>query len=100
VETSNMSGTPLPLLRSAMVAVPQQLDRAAVEQRSAWPTVIVSMPFMDCTRPSIQLGLLKASAAAHGFPVRTLRASRDCAARHGADYYDRLCQHRGRMLGD
>ncbi|HEU4423584.1 MAG TPA: hypothetical protein VFR67_13715 [Pilimelia sp.] len=30
------------------------------------------MPFLDVTRPSIQLGLLKAVAAAHGFPARTL----------------------------
>ena len=95
-----MSGTPLPLLRSPAVAVPQQLDHAAIEQRSAWPTVIVSMPFMDRNRPSIQLGLLKAIVAAHGFPVRTLHANLDFAARLGGDYYDTLCQHRGRMLGD
>ena len=35
-------------------------DAATQDQRSAWPVVLVSMPFMDPYRPSIQLGLLKA----------------------------------------
>ncbi len=95
-----MSGIPLPLLRSPVAAAARQLDGAAIEQRSAWPTVIVAMPFMECDRPSIQLGLLKAIVAAHGFPVRTLHANLDLAARLGADYYHLLCEHRGRMVGD
>lgn len=58
------------------------------------------MPFMDASRPSIQLGLLKALADAHGFPARTLHANLDFAARIGADYYQVLAQHRGHMVGD
>jgi ribosomal peptide maturation radical SAM protein 1 len=95
-----MSGTPLPLLAPPVAAIPGQLDRSAVEQRSAWPTVIVSMPFMESHRPSIQLGLLKAIVEAYGFPVRTLHANLDFAARLGVDYYRVLCDQRGRMVGD
>lgn len=63
-------------------------------------TVIVSMPFMDVDRPSIQLGLLKAIGEQHGFPVRTLHANLDFAARIGVDYYRDLAQRREPMLGD
>lgn len=62
--------------------------------------VLVSMPFMEAYRPSIQLGLLKALTAECGFPVRTLHANLDFAALIGLDYYDLLCQHRGPMIGD
>ncbi|HEU4422909.1 MAG TPA: RiPP maturation radical SAM C-methyltransferase [Pilimelia sp.] len=95
-----MPGTPLPLLSPAPGVAPRRLDRAAIERHSAWPTVIVSMPFMGCRRPSIQLGLLKAIVEAHGFPVRTLHANLDFAARLGADYYQLLSEHRGRLVGD
>jgi hypothetical protein len=67
---------------------------------ATWPVVLVSMPFMDIDRPSIQLGLLKAITRTHGFPVRTLHANLDFAARIGAETYGRLAQHRGRMIGD
>ncbi|SEH03267.1 ribosomal peptide maturation radical SAM protein 1 [Nonomuraea solani] len=63
-------------------------------------TVIVSMPFMDARRPSIQAGLLAALARAQGFPVRTLHANLDFAARVGPETYDRLADHRDIMLGD
>ena len=69
-------------------------------QRSRWPAVIVSMPFMDIDRPSIQLGLLKAIGNAQGFPVRTLHANLDFAVRIGADVYRDLSLHRGLMLGE
>ncbi len=69
-------------------------------QRSAWPVVLVSMPFMDADRPSIQLGLLKSLAVTHGFPARTFHANLSFAARIGADYYQLLAQHRGRMVGE
>jgi ribosomal peptide maturation radical SAM protein 1 len=55
---------------------------------------------MDPYRPSIQLGLLKSLTARCGFPVRTLHANLDFAARIGVDYYQRLCDHRGTMVGD
>src|SRR5581483_6125311 len=73
---------------------------ATAAQRAAWPTVIVSMPFMGLDRPSIQLGLLKAIAAENGFPVRTLHANLDFAARIGADYYRLLSDARGPQVGD
>jgi ribosomal peptide maturation radical SAM protein 1 len=87
-----------------MAAVPDAADRGAAtataRQRGGWPVVLVSMPFMDADRPSIQLGLLKAIVAGHGFPVRTLHANLDLAARIGANPYRVLAAHRGRMLGD
>jgi ribosomal peptide maturation radical SAM protein 1 len=55
---------------------------------------------MDATCPSIQVGLLKALATAHGFPVRSLHANLDFAARIGLDYYQRLAEHRGHMVGE
>lgn len=58
------------------------------------------MPFMDVDRPSIQLGLLKAIAESYGFPVSTLHANLNFAARIGVDYYRTLAQHRGRLVGD
>jgi ribosomal peptide maturation radical SAM protein 1 len=67
---------------------------------TAWPTVIVSMPFQQVDRPSIQLGLLKAIGGQHGFPVRTLHANLDFAVRIGVDYYQLLVEHRGRQVGD
>jgi ribosomal peptide maturation radical SAM protein 1 len=63
-------------------------------------TVLVSMPFMDVDRPSIQLGLLKAIGETHGFPVRTLHANLDFAAHIGVDYYRAIAGQRGRLVGD
>ena len=56
---------------------------ATLDERSGLRVVLVSMPFMDPHRPSIQLGLLKSLAAASGFPVRTLHANLDFAVRIG-----------------
>jgi ribosomal peptide maturation radical SAM protein 1 len=67
---------------------------------SEWPVVLVSMPFMDPYRPSIQLGLLKSLAASHGFPVRTLHAYLNFAAAIGVADYELLAQHRGSMVGE
>jgi ribosomal peptide maturation radical SAM protein 1 len=76
------------------------IRQASVDQRLAWPVVLVSMPFMDIDRPSIQLGLLNAIAKAHDFPSRTMHANLDFAARIGEDYYRALSEHRGVLLGD
>jgi ribosomal peptide maturation radical SAM protein 1 len=63
-------------------------------------TVIVSMPFMNLDRPSIQLGLLKAIGESHGFPIDTLHANLDFAARIGVDYYRTLAEVQGRLVGE
>jgi ribosomal peptide maturation radical SAM protein 1 len=68
--------------------------------RSAWPVALVCMPFVSAVRPSIQLGLLKALAAAHGFPAATFHLHLDFAAAVGLELYEALSQHRGRLLGD
>jgi ribosomal peptide maturation radical SAM protein 1 len=75
-------------------------NEETLERHSTWPVVLVSMPFMDPYRPSIQLGLLKALAARRGFPVRACHAYLDFAAAIGVDYYQRLCDHRGTLIGD
>jgi len=75
-------------------------DEETLERQSAWPVVLVSMPFMDPYSPSIQLGLLKAVTARSGFPVRACHAYLDFAARIGVDYYKLLCEHRGTLIGD
>jgi ribosomal peptide maturation radical SAM protein 1 len=62
--------------------------------------ILVSMPFVDAYRPSIQLGLLKAIVAGHGFPVRTVHAHLDFATRIGLDFYQALAEHRGCLVGD
>jgi ribosomal peptide maturation radical SAM protein 1 len=55
---------------------------------------------MDVYRPSIQLGLLKSLAAAHGFPARTLHANLIFATQIGVEYYQLLAQHRGPQIGE
>jgi ribosomal peptide maturation radical SAM protein 1 len=67
---------------------------------SSWRVVLVAMPFIETRRPSIQIGLLKALASAHGFPTRTLHANLDFAALIDVDNYELLCQHRGPMVGE
>ncbi|MFI5891039.1 RiPP maturation radical SAM C-methyltransferase [Actinoplanes sp. NPDC051513] len=62
--------------------------------------VLVSMPFADGDRPSIQLGLLKPAVEAAGFRVRVMHAYLDFAALIGVSAYRVLAQHRGRMFGD
>ena len=74
--------------------------RTSPARRSAWPVVLVSMPFMDTHRPSIQLGLLKSLAVTRGFPARTFHANLRFAARLGAEYYQLIAEHRGRMVGE
>jgi ribosomal peptide maturation radical SAM protein 1 len=75
-------------------------DEATSGRRWALRVILVSMPFMDPSRPSIQLGLLKALTAESGFPVRTLHANLDFAVQIGMEYYQNLCQHRGSMVGE
>ncbi|WP_229831033.1 RiPP maturation radical SAM C-methyltransferase [Actinoplanes ianthinogenes] len=62
--------------------------------------MLVAMPFMSVDRPSIQLGLLRAIGTAHGFPVDTLHANLDFAARVGTDFYRSVADARGPLLGD
>ncbi|AVT33661.1 RiPP maturation radical SAM protein 1 [Plantactinospora sp. BC1] len=68
--------------------------------RTAYPVVLVSMPFMAADRPSIQIGLLAAILREHGFPATTRHAALDFAARLGPARYDALAQHRERLIGE
>ncbi|WP_030439904.1 RiPP maturation radical SAM C-methyltransferase [Actinoplanes subtropicus] len=62
--------------------------------------VLVSMPFADADRPSLQLGLLKVAVEKAGFAVRTMHASLDFASLVGMSAYRMLAAHRGRQFGD
>lgn len=66
------------------------------------PVALVSMPFVLHGRPSLQLGLLKSIAAAHGFPVTTFHLHLDFAQQIGLPLYETLCLSRSRecLLGD
>jgi ribosomal peptide maturation radical SAM protein 1 len=61
---------------------------------------LVSMPFASIVHPSLQLGLLNSVATASGFASNTFHLNLDFAKRVGAELYEVLCSHRGRMLGD
>jgi ribosomal peptide maturation radical SAM protein 1 len=67
---------------------------------SSFPVALVSMPFDDADRPSIQLGLLKAVAERHGFPTRAFQLSLDFARLLGRKRYGALKMHRGHFFGD
>jgi ribosomal peptide maturation radical SAM protein 1 len=56
------------------------------------------MPFIAHFRPSIQLGLLKAIASSHGFPVETFHLNLDFARQVGPEPYEGICNY-GRNLG-
>lgn len=76
------------------------LPEATGAQRRDLPVTLVSMPFMEVHRPSIQLGLLGAIARGHDFPVRTVHANLDFAAMIGVAYYGKLAEHRRQLVGD
>jgi ribosomal peptide maturation radical SAM protein 1 len=81
-------------------AIAEPSRPSTAEQRRAWPTVLVSMPFARADRPSIQLGLLAAVGQRHGYPVHTLHANLDFAALVGVDYFRLLAEQRGPLVGD
>lgn len=61
---------------------------------------LVSMPFVSVQRPSMQLGLLKGIVQAAGFEADTLHLNLELAARVGVPLYERLCDHRGPLIGE
>jgi ribosomal peptide maturation radical SAM protein 1 len=61
---------------------------------------LVSMPFVSVAKPSLQLGLLKSIATAHGFEVTNFELSLDFARQIGVPAYEALANHRGYLLGD
>jgi ribosomal peptide maturation radical SAM protein 1 len=83
-----------------MTALDRRSPTESSDRNSAWPVILVSMPFVDAYRPSIQLGLLKSIVAGHGFSVRTVHAHLDFAIRIGLDFYQALAEHRGCLVGD
>ncbi|MBY8820836.1 RiPP maturation radical SAM C-methyltransferase [Sphingomonas colocasiae] len=62
--------------------------------------MLVCMPFASATIPSIQVGLLAAVARQSGHFADTLHLNLDLSATLGAETYEALCGHRGRMTGE
>lgn len=95
-----MTGTRLPLLGArGTESAPDPLP-VDPSLRARWPVVLVTMPFMDVDWPSIQLGLLSEIVRRHGYPVRTLHANLDFAARIGAGYYRQLGLRKARLVAE
>ncbi len=94
------TGGPAALLPRGSHLVEPVAEGVPGGQRSAWPVVLVCMPFMDDRRPSLQVGLLKAVARARGFPARTFHANLDFAAGLGVDLYRSLADRHRRQLGE
>ncbi|MDY7086573.1 MAG: RiPP maturation radical SAM C-methyltransferase [Actinomycetota bacterium] len=85
---------------SVELPMPSLAVRPTAADRSRWPVVLVSMPFVEVRWPSIQVGLLAAILRQHGYPVQTLHANLDLAVRLGTDYYHRLAERGTRMAAD
>jgi ribosomal peptide maturation radical SAM protein 1 len=86
--------------RSGVSAVNGSSVKAPVRASGAIRVALVSMPFVSISRPSIQLGLLKAIAVAKGFHAETFHLNLNFAQQIGSRQYEALCRHRGRMFGD
>ena len=84
-------------LIGAPAATPALVQRALGRRPR---TALVNMPFVSISKPSIQLGLLRAIGAQHGFPIETFHLNLDFCAQLGRKAYEALCHHRGRMFGD
>ncbi len=72
---------------------PDKLDPLVRQARAQWRVALVSMPFVAHFRPSIQLGLLKAIASSHGFPVETFHLNLDFASQIGPESYEVFCDY-------
>lgn len=58
------------------------------------------MPFASCRHPSLQAGILKSVAAAHGIPTTTFHLSIDFAMQIGPEVYDKLSYIRFHLTGE
>jgi ribosomal peptide maturation radical SAM protein 1 len=76
--------------------LPEHVRQSRVE----WPVALVSMPFSCHLRPSIQLGLLKSIASAHGFPTTTFHLNLDFAKQIGPYAYEVICGDGSLSIGD
>jgi ribosomal peptide maturation radical SAM protein 1 len=68
--------------------------------RGGFRLALVSMPLLSIARPSIQLGLLSAITAAHGFPTTTFHLNLDFAEQIGPPIQEQLGQFGKGLIGD
>lgn len=103
LEKESVKTMPL-ALRSRVGGVrgdPDKLDPLVRRARAQLRVALVSMPFVAHFRPSIQLGLLKAIASSHGFPVETFHLNLDFARQIGPESYEVFCDYgRNFRLGE
>jgi ribosomal peptide maturation radical SAM protein 1 len=81
-------------------APPADVSAAARASRAEFPVALVAMPFVTILRPSIQLGLLKAIAAAHGFPATALHLYLDFAKQVDTVAYEAIAESGRSFMGD
>ncbi|MGW5840030.1 RiPP maturation radical SAM C-methyltransferase [Methylorubrum extorquens] len=75
------------------------IEAAAGVQAGA-RVALVCMPFYSARQPSIQIGLLTAIAERAGFDTAAYHFNLDLARELGPPTYERLCEHRGHLVGD
>ncbi|MBI2897403.1 MAG: RiPP maturation radical SAM protein 1 [Deltaproteobacteria bacterium] len=68
--------------------------------RAGFPVALVAMPFSRWETPSIQVALLEAIAAAHGYPATSFHFNLDFAAEIGPDVFSAISLARAHLLGD
>jgi ribosomal peptide maturation radical SAM protein 1 len=67
---------------------------------AAFRVALICMPFASAKIPSIQLGLVTALSEEAGFETDAFYFNLDLAAQLRTDFYEALCEHRGRMTGE
>jgi ribosomal peptide maturation radical SAM protein 1 len=75
-------------------------DGARDVESNGYGVAVTSMPFVSIRRPSIQVGLLVSLARSHGFRASGLNLNLDFAHLIGVQLYERLCEHRGLLIGE
>ena len=73
---------------------------AGARSRATMRVALVAMPWAAASRPSIQLGLLRAICEGKGMHADSCHLNLDLAARLGPAVYRSLCEHRGRLTGE
>jgi ribosomal peptide maturation radical SAM protein 1 len=83
-------GDPIPEARPAERMAPGQRSSVHDQAIREFRVALVTMPFDACSRPSIQLGLLKAIGRRAGFPVDDYYLNLSLAAEFGFALYEVL----------
>jgi ribosomal peptide maturation radical SAM protein 1 len=69
-------------------------------ESSNFRVALICMPFATAAVPSIQLGLLSATAERAGFKTDSYHFNLDLSAQLSPQLYEKLCEHRGHLTGE